>query len=115
MHVSAFKVLGVCEVPSPGRWPIPLAGLGMALGPFCSRKGMPDGILDTVQLRTHVSVALPLPACLPALLLPKDYGVHSTLNIELCRVVFGVAVAWSSSGPCLCPTGEWCLALLNTL
>lgn len=85
-----------------------------ALGPFCSGEGMPDGILDTVQLRTHVSLALLLLllAYPPA---TRVYGVHSTLNIELCRVVFEVALAWSASGPCLCPTGERCLILLNTL
>lgn len=73
---------------------------------------MHDRILDTVELRTRVSAALLLP---PALLLPKGYSVHSTLNIELCRLVFGVAVAWPAFGPCLHPTGERRLVLLNTL
>lgn len=40
----------------------------------------------------HASAVLLLPA------VPKGYGVHSTINIGLFLVLFGVSIAWPGSG-----------------
>lgn len=49
---------------------------------------MPGGLLGT----GCASGVFLLPA------VPKGYGVHSTINIGLCLMLFGVSIAWPGSG-----------------
>lgn len=49
---------------------------------------MPGGLLGT----GCASGVFLLPAVL------KGYGVHSTINIRLCLMLFGVSIAWPGSG-----------------
>lgn len=79
-------------------WESALDGSGSdALAQPClHREEMPGGLLDT----GYASAVLLLPA------FPKGYGVHSTINIGLCLVLFGVSIAWPGSGHISIPLGR---------